>query len=354
MDAKRVLADYKKKLDKRLADFFDQELIRSARIDKTSRELVELLKDFTLRGGKRLRAALLYYGYLCFEKENPAIIDASMSMELIQSFLLIHDDIIDKDDTRRGGPAMHTAYKDYVKKKGIKTDASHLGISLGICAGDMCSAFGNKILANMNVKPEYRIRALEKLGKVIRRVVYGQTMDILANIMEDVSAKDVMKMEELKTATYTVEGPLCIGALLAGAKEKDLNLLSDYAIPIGVAYQIQDDILGLYGREDVLGKPVGSDIKQGKKTPLIIIALDRADKKQEKIIQRNLGKQDLTQKDLEDVRKVVRDTGALDYCRKNAGDMINTAKKVIAKADFRKQGKDFLIGIADYMLERKL
>ncbi len=161
-------------------------------------------------------------------------------------------------------------------------------------------------------------------------------------------------MYEYKTAKYTFEGPLHLGAILGGADDKFLNQLSQYAIPAGIAFQIQDDILGIFGDEKKTGKPVGSDIRQGKYTILVAKAFEKANPRQKKILARCLGNKNLTKKDIEDFRKVIIESGSLDYAKNLAMKLVWEAKKELEKIKMNSETKKFLRGIAEYMIKREL
>ncbi len=349
-----TLKKYKNIVDKEIEKFFNKKLKKAKKIDPSSAELIKILKKFCLKG-KRIRAAMLFHGYRCFKNKNlREIVKASMSIELIQSYFLIHDDIMDKSDLRRGKPALHKVYEKISKKKYKKSGHAHFGASMAILAGDILVAFADEILADLKkIKPKYKNAAVKKLQHINHTVIYGQVLDILSEL-KPVTTKDISLIHRMKTASYTVEGPLHVGALLAGANKKQLNILKRYGVPLGKAFQIQDDILGLFGNEKKTGKPADSDLKEGKQTLLILKALEKADKKQEQTIKKALGNQNITRSQLEKVRNIVKDTGSLQYCQDLAKSLIKKAKSALSHARFKKQGKEFLLGeITDYMLERK-
>jgi geranylgeranyl diphosphate synthase type I len=161
-------------------------------------------------------------------------------------------------------------------------------------------------------------------------------------------------MYENKTAKYTIEGPLHLGAILAGAKDELLDALSKYAVPVGIAFQIQDDILGIFGSEKKLGKPVGSDIEEGKQTLLVVKAGEKADRSQLKKMNYLLGKPNLNHREIEEFRNIITDTGSLDYAKNLARKLITKGKQALISAKIKKETKDFLLGIADYMISREL
>lgn len=349
------LESYKKIIEKELGLFFDTKLEKAKYISPSSVEMIKLLRDYNLRGGKRVRAAMLYYGYRCFSNKNlKEIIKASISIELIQSFLLIHDDIIDRSDLRRNSLTLHKSYEKLAKKIYPGSDHYHFGISMSLIAGDILAAFANEILTRLDIKEKNKINAIRRLNHVIHEVIYGQALDILSGLkpITKITKKDLEQIHYLKTASYTIEGPLHIGALLAGAKTSQLKILSQYAVPLGKAFQIHDDILGLFGDEKKLGKPVDSDLKEGKKTLLILKALEKADKHQRQTIEKALGNPKLTNSQLKHVQYIIKRTGSLEFSQRLAKNLIIKAKTIIKKSDFKPKGKDFLINIADYMLDR--
>jgi geranylgeranyl diphosphate synthase type I len=353
MNLPKTLKNHKEKVDSILAEFFEEKIAEAGCVNDFPKEKMKLLRNYTLRGGKRIRAALLYYGYRCFSDENEeAILRASAAVELIQSFLLIHDDIIDNDNLRRGGPTIHKAYEKIHKERYKRYDSTHFGRSMAILLGDLSATLANEILCGLDFNPHYKVNAMKKLNQSVREVIYGEALDVLSQIEEKVSMEDILLIHELKTATYTVEGPLHIGVILAGASGSDLKTLSDYAIPLGQAFQLQDDILGMFGSQEKIGKPVGSDLKEGKKTALILKALEKASPKQKNTILNALGNKEISASEIEEVRRVIVETGSLDYSKSLIRDLTNKAKKAIKNSNFKEIGKNFLLGIADYIATR--
>ena len=365
MDAIKQLGLYKEIVDYQLNIFFRQRVHDLMEIDPFASYMLSLLKDFTMRGGKRIRPALMYYSYRLFSNENlDEIIKASAAFELIQSYLLIHDDIIDQDSLRRGGPTMHEMYRyahiKSIEKEhrphrnlGIEEYSAHFGKSMAILTGDAANHLANLIMLNLKMPDERKIKAVSELNRLVHRVIYGEALDVLAETKKKVTESDIMKIHHLKTASYTFEGPLVVGAILAGATRTQIKILSDYAVPLGQAFQLQDDILGVFGDEEKLGKPVGSDLREGKQTLLIIKALQGSDAREKKIIRDAIGNPDITKEQIEDIQAVMITTGALDHSRRLARKLIKKAKRSLEKLKTSNEAGDFLMGIADYMLERK-
>ncbi len=333
MDFKNELARFRKDIDSSLADFFSHNNSYPGSVGNA----LKILQEFTLRGGKRIRPALVYYGYRCFSDEDLGeVLKASMVMELVQSYLLIHDDIIDMDSTRRGGPTVHVQFDD-----------PHMGVSMAIVIGDIACALAVRILNNAKLDEAKKSVALKVLNDCVFKVITGQIMDVAQDLN---SIADVLKMYELKTAAYTFEGPLLIGASLAGASGKDKDILSKIAVPLGKAFQLQDDLLDLFG-DSKLGKPIGSDIKEGKKTLLILKALEGASDPDKEFLNSILGK-DFSADDLERIRSILTDTGAKAFVEKKCAVYLDQAKYILESSKFRCEGKDFLIGLCEYLRNR--
>lgn len=355
MDVKTTLKDFKKKIDKEIEIYLDKAIEESAKEDDLIAEALQYVKKMVLAGGKRLRPAFMYYGYMgAGGKEDEKIIKTAVSIELIHAFLLIHDDIIDRDSKRHGIETVNFRYQKIGKNIFPGSDHRHFGDSMGIIIGDMVGALGNQIIFNSGFDAELVMKALDKLQSIVSMTVIGEAQDVYMEYNKKASEKDILKMYENKTAKYTIEGPLHLGAVLGGADDKMLKNLSSYAIPIGIAFQIQDDILGIFGSEEKLGKSVGSDIREGKQTILIVKAKEKADKKQGKILENVFGKNSLTSGDIQDFREIIKDTGSLEYAKNLASRLIAEGKKELEKAEVSPETKNFLLGVADYMVNREL
>lgn len=357
MEAIELLKNYKQILDKELKKYFDQKIKEAGNAHPLAKEAVKMIADFTLADGKRIRPALVYYAYLAAGKESDKkILEASMSIELTHTFLLIHDDIIDKDEKRHGLATIHEQYKKIGKKMAQQKDSVHFGNSMAMLAGDITAAMANEILFNSPFPPEVIIKALDQLQKIVYNIVPGEMLDVVLEARGHATEKEVLSMYEGKTASYSFEGPLYLGSVLAGESDpKRLENYSRYSMALGKAFQIRDDILGVYGNEKKIGKPVGSDVIEGKQTLLVIKALELGTKEQRKIIKSYLGKKDLTKKELGVFRQVIKDCGSLDYCQGLSEKFIEEALLVLSKIDIQSQEAEmFLRGIAEYMVKREV
>src|SRR3989344_783981 len=338
------LGRIKIEVEKELEKFFDRKINNER--DDLHREVLEFLKDFTLRGGKRIRTGMLVYGYGCFNEINREIIKAAMAMELIQSYLLIHDDIIDKDSLRRGKDSMHVMYE----KKYPVDNKKHFGISMAICAGDLAACLTNEVLLDVNFKDKER--AIKTMNQVLENVLRGQILDVIyeKKPFDELDEEKILEVYRLKSASYTVEGPLHMGGILAGVDDAKLKPLLDYGVTLGKAFQIRDDINGVFGNEDKTGKPNDSDLKHGKRTLLVIKTLKECDEEERKLILGKFGK-NMSDNDINKVRELMRKY-ALGYCEDLCDKYVRQARNFIKDAELNKEGKDFLMDIAEFVAKR--
>ncbi len=347
------LGQVKKEVEKRLELFLDLQIVEAAEASEGAEQLLQVLKEFTLRGGKRLRAALVVNGYRCFSsQETEAVWNVAMSIELLQSFLLIHDDVIDEDDVRRGGWTVHRWYHDLHLAQATRRNPRQFGESMAILCGDIAYVLANEIVGATDLEAPIKGQVVVAMNRMIRQVIYGECMDVLCE-EQGATEADVFTICRLKSAVYTVEGPLHLGGILGGAVEEDLMQFSRYALPLGEAFQIQDDILGLFGDAEKIGKPVGSDIREGKRTFLIIKALEEATPGQRDFLQKMLGNREVELADVEKIREIIVDTGALDYSRNLALRLGQEALQAIVDCSWREEGKLFLERAVEFMIQRE-
>lgn len=357
LNIKQSLGECKSQIDKALGDYFDTVIQKARREDVFSAELLARVKTFVLSGGKRLRGALLYYAYLGVGGDDEReILRACVAVELVHSFFLIHDDIMDRDDLRHGVATLHREFADIGKRFFPTTDAEHFGVSMAIIAGDLVGSMGSQSLFSARFPSDRIIEALNRLQSSISRTGLGQAMDIHMEHRGRASEDEVMTMYINKTARYTFESPLHIGAILAGASADILEGLSRYAIPLGIAFQIQDDMLGVYGKSQKTGKPEASDIVEGKMTLLMVKALDLASSQDQKKLAECLEKKgSLTTSDIEEVRSIFERSGSLAYVRNMANKKLEEgimAGRALPIDDV--EAKNFLTGLAEYLREREV
>lgn len=344
-----MLLKIRKRLDRELLGFL-RALDKEYAIKKISPLLFRHISEFVLREGKRIRPLLFIIAYLGFaKKEAPGLYTSALSLELLHDFMLVHDDIIDKSDTRRGKPALHRMFDAYLSGyKQLKFN----GQDLAIVAGDVMYAMA--IHAFLAIK-ENMLRKEKALKKFIRAAIYtgsGEFIELLCGIKDiaRTSKQDIYNIYDFKTAHYTFATPLASGAILAGAGDGEVERLFQYGIYLGRAFQIKDDILGMFSDEKKIGKSNLTDLKEAKQTLLIWRAYNQTDKYNKKIIKSTLGKKDADIKDLLRIREIVTSTGALDYCQKEIRRSMNQAQRLITCSQISLPYKNTLNALAKEFL----
>lgn len=353
--ALKLLKSYQIDVNILLKKYFIKEIARGQKIDPLAVSAVKSIRKFVLAGGKRLRPAIMYYGYLAAGgKDIKAIKKASMSIELIHSFLLIHDDIMDQDNTRHGIDTIHQKYTKLAKKYFKNKDNKHFGSSMAIIVGDLCYTMANKVLFKADFDAIVILKALNKLQNIVYEVIPGQMMDLKLGFKGSATEREILRVQEAKTAYYTFEGPMHLGCVLAENNNAVmLKSFTKYALAMGKAFQIRDDILGIFGDEEVLGKPVGSDIIEGKRTLLTNYVSRKGSAQDKKVIKSMLGNSNLTKRSLQQFRKVIKESGSLEYSKKKGNEMVMEAIKALDKVVFKnKEAEVFFRGIAKYIVNR--
>jgi geranylgeranyl diphosphate synthase type I len=308
----------------------DQKALAFGKLPVDLRDASSALREYVLRGGKRLRGALLMLGHEAAGGAREAALDASLGVELLHAYLLIHDDFMDQDDVRRGGPALHRAL-----------GGDHLGASLALLCGSLCETWAYQLLG----------AAAPLAARTIEQVILGQMADLRAPRGKELSESEILEVQRAKTGTYTFELPLHLGAVLASAPQPLLDALSAYARPLGVAFQIADDLLGTFGTSAVTGKPNASDLREGKRTLLVARALASATAQDAARLRSRLGKPDA---DVEELRDILRRSGAEASARAEAERLCDEALRALDSAALPRSVAQGLREIALYTVRRAL
>ncbi len=354
MDIKKFFAGFKKQIDQELTTYLDDKIKEAQKQDLFTANLAKQTKKIILSGGKRLRPAFMYWGYIAGGgQDQEKILKTSISIELVHNFLLMHDDIIDHGEMRHGVATLNAKYAKIGKLFFGQEDAKHFGNSMALIFGDMVSAMSNQVIFTSNFSSDLIVKALKQIQAIVSQTVIGEIQDIYMDSSGQASEEAILKMYRNKTACYTIEGPLVLGAVLAGADEKIFKVLSAYALPLGMAFQIQDDILGIFGLEKELGKEIGLDIKEGKKTLLLVKALELGNREQKTFLKKILGQKAISRLEIKKFQEIMVASGALQYVQELASGLVAEAKKSLTKKAINSEAEDFLLSVADYMVARK-
>ena len=298
-------------------------------LSKISPLLFNNIRQFLLRKGKRIRPILLVIGYLGFTRRPaPGLYRSAVSLELLHDFMLVHDDIIDKSSTRRGEPSMHIIFDKYLTGNKFK---KFNGQDLAIVAGDVMYAMALHAFLSIQESPARKERALKKLIEAALYTGSGEFIELLTGLknIDEVRKNDIYRIYDLKTANYTFASPLGIGATLAGASPKEISKLFNYGMLIGRAFQIKDDIIGIFSEEDKIGKPNLTDIKEGKITLLIWQAFRRSARSDREIMKRIFSRNDASLADLKEIRRISSETGALSLVKDEVERLIEQSEKIL-------------------------
>lgn len=286
------------------------------RLDLVNPILYESIREFSLRPGKRIRPLLLLLSYLGYSKAGKkisrSVYNASTCIEFLHNFMLIHDDIIDRSELRRGQPTMHRVLRNTISCP----DPDLLGINLGIIAGDIVYAFAIDAFLSIKEDPARKERALKYFIQTAAFTAMGEFVDTVHGVdrIDNVQEKDVYLNYSLKTARYTFDCPLVTGAILAGASKKETDRLAKFGLLIGQAFQIQDDVIGIFESEDTIGKSILSDLEEQKKTLLVAHAYKALSGARRKAFLQLFSRTPKTAADLEEARTIFISAGSLDYC----------------------------------------
>lgn len=266
-----------------------------------------------LAGGKRLRPAFCVWGYLGAGGVDlePAL-RAAASLELLQACALVHDDVMDDSDTRRGRPAAHRRFATAHRGAGWAGDSQRFGDGAAILLGDLCLSWADEMLYRCGFGADELARAKVVYDRMRTELMAGQYLDLLEQARGGGSVERALLVVRYKSAKYTIERPLHLGAALAGADQAYMEMLSAYGLPLGEAFQLRDDVLGVFGDPAQTGKPAGDDLREGKRTLLVASAMQRATEDQAFHLREGLGDPHLDGESISRLREIIVATGALD------------------------------------------
>lgn len=345
MNSKKYLAEHRRTADKFLKEFFAKKRKEAKKIDPLAVKVLNSLEEY-IAGGKKVRGALTLLGYQAAGgKKKKDIIPVSAAVEIIHSSLLIHDDFIDKDKMRRGKPTVHELYS--------KQNSKHYGASIALMIGDVGFFLSHQLIANSRFETSKIVKAMSELERLLINTGYGEVLDIAFDFKEKITWDDMLKVRLYKTAHYTFVLPLTIGTTLGEAKKGVFKAIKDYGESVGLAFQIRDDILGVFGDPEITGKSNESDIKEGKKTLLYTKALEMADRKGRDFIKKWYGSRALTKRKIEKIRKIIKNSGALNYSSSLAEELVEKGKRSIPEITKSKKYQEIFSSLADYIVKRE-
>jgi len=306
-DADAFRHDVQRVLDR----FVDEQGDRLAPLGDDAARLVDAART-SLAGGKRFRAAFCVWGFRAVEAEpaDPAaLVRAAAALELLHASALVHDDYMDASDTRRGRPATHKEFEALHRERGWSGDPEQYGAAAAILLGDLLLSWADELLRLCGLSPAVVSDALGYFDTTRSEVIAGQFLDVSVQARGASDVEQAMRVLRYKSAKYSIERPLHVGAALAGGSAEVLDALSRFGLPLGEAFQLRDDLLGVYGDPSQTGKPAGDDLTEGKRTVLVALALEHADPEEAKRLDAALGRP-LSPEEVADLRRIIDTSGA--------------------------------------------
>lgn len=303
-------------------------------------------------GGGRLRGVLILLGHETAGGKNlKEAAKAAVALEIFQTSILAHDDVMDKSELRRGIPTLYRAIAGWHKKNKMLSESMHFGASQAVNLGSVGFFLASEILAQTKFPAENKLKAISAFNNLIVYTALGQILDITIPALRGPrEEEDVLAVERYKTAQYTAVGPLCMGAYLAGASKNLIKNLTLFGENLGIAFQIQDDIKGVFGKSEETGKSAKEDIAEGKITLLYVYTLSRT---KADVLKKFYGKADLTDKEADEIRQVFRETGALDYAIKKSKEYADRASTQIPLITSDPKLQELYSSLADFVLKAK-
>lgn len=313
--------------------------------------LVEVIREF-LAGGKRLRPLFCHVGWTIAggDPASKAIVQAAAGLELFHAFALIHDDLMDASAHRRGRPTVHRVLASRAPTQAETAGARRFGSSAAILVGDLCMVWSDELL-DVNLPPHRTRRARPFVTAMRTELMAGQYLDICTDTPPDVLAR-AWRVIRYKTATYTVERPLQIGAALAGANDRLLAFCTAYGQPLGEAFQLRDDLLGVFGDTARTGKSNLDDLREGKRTVLFLVTYQRATQAQRAVLRRLHGNAALDDAGADEIRSIIRATGADGIVERMLARRKDSAIEALRRAPISASAQQVLTDLADAATRR--
>ena len=352
----------------RIDEFLDARSPIVAAISDDTAPMSDISRDF-LRFGKRFRARFAYWGWQSVQgvddpadlfgdgrrNDLPAVVGVAASLELFHAAALVHDDLIDASDTRRGAPAAHRRFALEHRDRGFLGDATRFGDSAGVLLGDLLLVWSDELFAESldQLSDRDNARAARaEFNRMRTEVTAGQYLDIVAeaswpHVREGREVETALNVITYKSAKYSIEAPLAIGASLGGASLAQMAALREFGLPLGIAFQLRDDLLGVYGDSELTGKPAGDDLVEGKRTVLVALARRALTPSARRTVDELLGDPELTDEQIRMLQDTIRASGAIEEVEAMISANVDSALDAIEGAPLTADSRDALTRLAE-------
>ncbi len=345
-------ADFRAGIEGCVQSFVDDQAAWLADLGEDAQRLVEHAR-ISVSGGKRFRAAFCWWGHLAVAEpdDEVALLRACASLELLHASALVHDDYMDASDVRRGRPATHRAFEELHRERRWNASPEQYGASAAILLGDLLLSWSDELLRTCGLPADRVLDALGYFDLPRTEVVTGQFLDVSAQARGTTDLDLAMRVVRYKSAKYSIERPLHIGAALAGARAAVIDQLSHFGLPLGEAFQLRDDLLGVFGDPEVTGKPAGDDLTEGKRTVLIALALDGLGAEDRAHLDNSLGRP-LTDAEVVELRRIIDASGAHEQVEDMISGLTDNALDALEAADLRDEARGVLRDLAAAATQR--
>jgi len=352
--------DFRDRVQTTLEDFLDRMADRLAPLGPDALRLLAEARA-SVSGGKRLRAAFCWWGYhtvaaspehdLGEHDLDKALLPACASLEMLHASALVHDDLMDASDTRRGRPATHRGFAAGHRRDGWRGDPEQYGAAAAILLGDLLLSWSDELLRECRLPAEHVAAALHVFDLCRSEVIAGQFLDVSVQARGRADVDTAMTVLRYKSAKYSIERPLHLGAALAGADSARLARLSSYGLPLGEAFQLRDDVLGVFGDPELTGKPAGDDLIEGKRTVLVALALDAAAPAEAARLDAGLGTA-LDPDQVVDLRGIIESSGAREQVEQAIDGLVERALAGLEAAEVPEPARSALRDLAAAATDR--
>jgi geranylgeranyl diphosphate synthase, type I len=347
-EAPARLSQIAARVESRIQAVLDAELQRWTQVDASLEAPLAALRQLVLAGGKRLRPAFCHWAFVGAggDPDDPMVVDAGAALELLHTFALIHDDIMDGSITRRGLDATHVLFQNLHDEGHWHGERRRFGEGVGILVGDMAFVYADLLLRDAPGD------ALDVFTELRLEVNVGQYLDLIGTVRRDAGVDAARRICIYKSGRYTTERPLQLGAALAGRLAPLQDPLTAFGAPLGEAFQLRDDLLGVFGDTAVTGKPVGEDLREGKPTALYALAAAEADGAAAELLARRFGSPDLAEHEITQLQEVLVATGAKDKVEARIAELLDESLRALGIAPLTTEAKDELEALAVYVAGR--
>ena len=327
-----------------LTEFFDQQAPYLEEIGPELGPVAGALGHFLLDSGKRLRPLFAAIGYLGTGGElTPEIVRGVASLELVHVCALIHDDVMDGSGIRRRAPAIHKQFETLHEERGLHGAGEQFGVAAAILIGDLALVWAAKMLHESGAPAKQILGSLPIYDEMRVELMAGQYLDTYEQALASESVERSLKVARYKSGKYSIERPLHFGATLAPQFEQEqLEIYSNYGLPLGEAFQLRDDLIGVFGDPLVTGKPAGDDLREGKRTVLVATTLSKASTSEREMFLRNFGRPDVNLGQIDTMREIIIETGALAELEILIEEMTLTAQAALKSVGITEQAASLL------------